>query len=199
MTKVTFLLKGGSGSGHYGHAGRPGKKGGSLPGKGNSPAETDIREILGTFAGFKKQNMRANGFVHSSYEEIVLEKGRFYEPSNEPLPKGVRKGELKQCYLNTFRNMLPGKYIYTEGYGMVEGLPIPFEHAWLTTPDGKVIDPTWRDNKPLAYFGIQFTYEFVLETAERTGFAGVLFNDWMDDARILKNGLPDDAIYNGEK
>jgi len=33
MTKVIVRLKGGSGSGHHGHAGRPGKIGGSLPGK----------------------------------------------------------------------------------------------------------------------------------------------------------------------
>ena len=34
MTKVIVRLKGGPGSGHHGHAGRPGKHGGSLPGKG---------------------------------------------------------------------------------------------------------------------------------------------------------------------
>jgi len=36
-------VKGGPGSGHWGHAGRPGKRGGSLPGKGGSsgPASND--------------------------------------------------------------------------------------------------------------------------------------------------------------
>jgi hypothetical protein len=34
--KLTFRYKGGKGSGHHGHAGRPGKHGGSLPGKGDS-------------------------------------------------------------------------------------------------------------------------------------------------------------------
>ena len=34
--KLTIRLKGGPGSGHHGHAGRPGKVGGSLPGKGGS-------------------------------------------------------------------------------------------------------------------------------------------------------------------
>jgi hypothetical protein len=32
--KLTFIYKGGVGSGHYDHAGRPGKVGGALPGKG---------------------------------------------------------------------------------------------------------------------------------------------------------------------
>ena len=31
--------KGGPGSGHYGHAGRPGKRGGSVPGKGGGGLE----------------------------------------------------------------------------------------------------------------------------------------------------------------
>jgi hypothetical protein len=32
--KLTFRYKGGEGSGHFDHSGRPGKHGGSLPGKG---------------------------------------------------------------------------------------------------------------------------------------------------------------------
>ena len=32
--KLTLRLKGGPGSGHHGHSGRPGKRGGSLPGAG---------------------------------------------------------------------------------------------------------------------------------------------------------------------
>lgn len=39
MTKLIFRLKGGQGSGHFGHAGRPGEEGGSLPGKGTRGGE----------------------------------------------------------------------------------------------------------------------------------------------------------------
>lgn len=37
MKKLTIILKGGPGSGHHGHVGRPGKRGGSLPGRGGAP------------------------------------------------------------------------------------------------------------------------------------------------------------------
>jgi hypothetical protein len=39
MTIIKFTYKGGKGSGHHGHAGRPGKVGGSLPGEGSSQGE----------------------------------------------------------------------------------------------------------------------------------------------------------------
>ena len=45
MTKFIFRFKGGEGSGHYDHKGRPGKQGGSLPGKSdnsNSESSDDL-------------------------------------------------------------------------------------------------------------------------------------------------------------
>lgn len=36
MTKIVIRLKGGSGSGHFGHSGRPNEVGGSLPGRGKA-------------------------------------------------------------------------------------------------------------------------------------------------------------------
>jgi hypothetical protein len=45
--KLTFRYKGGKGSGHHGHAGRPGKEGGSLPGIGITAAERYLRSEVG--------------------------------------------------------------------------------------------------------------------------------------------------------
>ena len=194
QSKRIIITKGGPGSGHFGHAGRPGKVGGSASGKGGvGTGENAIREQLNLYASFRK-GRKPEGAKYGSPEELVLEVGRYYESSNEPLPKGVSAGELKQCYMNTLRNMR-SDLIYTEGYGMVEGLPMIFNHAWLTTKDGKVVDLTWRDNAPIAYFGIPFNADFVFATTTRTEMAGILVNDWMDDSRILMHGLPDDAIY----
>lgn len=39
MTKLIITYKGGSGSGHHGHRGRPGEQGGSLPGDGGAPKQ----------------------------------------------------------------------------------------------------------------------------------------------------------------
>lgn len=41
MTKITFRLKGGSGSGNFGHDGRPGKLGGSSGGGSSGGASAD--------------------------------------------------------------------------------------------------------------------------------------------------------------
>jgi len=41
---MIIRLKGGKGSGHHGHAGIPGKRGGSLPGKGGGKVVADATE-----------------------------------------------------------------------------------------------------------------------------------------------------------
>lgn len=43
---VITMSKGGPGSGHHGHRGRPGKRGGSLPGKGESPGYDKNAAVL---------------------------------------------------------------------------------------------------------------------------------------------------------
>jgi len=90
---------------------------------------------------------------------------------------------------------LNDKYIYTEGYAATELLPIPFEHAWITTLDGKVIDPTWEPGHGISYFGIRFDNTFARKTVLRTGFAGIIANDYFDDHRILEHGLSSEDVY----
>lgn len=43
--KITFRLKGGAGSGNFGHSGRPGKRGGSSPGGGGGGGVTESKFI----------------------------------------------------------------------------------------------------------------------------------------------------------
>jgi hypothetical protein len=45
---------------------------------------------------------------------------------------------------------------YCEGYGFRHSLGIPIHHAWLMTPDGRVIDVTWKDSTDCEYLGIRF-------------------------------------------
>lgn len=45
--KVILRLKGGKGSGHHGHSGRPGKHGGSLPGKGGGVVTLTREDFIG--------------------------------------------------------------------------------------------------------------------------------------------------------
>ena len=46
---ITALFEGGAGSGNWGHKGRPGKRGGSLPTKGSSIARAILRSEKGGF------------------------------------------------------------------------------------------------------------------------------------------------------
>lgn len=94
------------------------------------------------------------GWEYGSPEDFVLRHGRAYEWA--PLPEGFEYGEAKQCYANAANLVLlrdfPGASFYdgvdltyVEGYAMSANLGIAVEHAWVVTPDGAVIDPTWRD------------------------------------------------------
>ncbi len=61
MTKLVFRLKGGEGSGHFGHSGRPGEEGGSLPGKG-----TGVRTYMPSPSNFGERE----GFDRGAYSLI---------------------------------------------------------------------------------------------------------------------------------
>lgn len=95
-----------------------------------------------------------------NFYEYVLEKGQVWEPAIRP--KNVRQGTPKHCFHNAQRLARRFGYKYVEGYALsCEQLPIPIHHAWCVRA-GKVVDPTW-DPVGVAYFGVQFELEFVLE------------------------------------
>jgi hypothetical protein len=58
--KLVLRLKGGTGSGHYGHQGRPGKHGGSLPGVGSNPLYS------GTSSSSSRRNTRRDELMDES-------------------------------------------------------------------------------------------------------------------------------------
>jgi hypothetical protein len=73
MTKLTIRLKGGAGSGNFGHKGRPGEVGGSLPaGSSASHVRTD-HEILRDRdeREFVKRNFGKQGYTSEEYSHAV--------------------------------------------------------------------------------------------------------------------------------
>ncbi len=64
-------VKGGPGSGHHGHAGRPGEVGGSAPGKGGgtAPGKTVINNV---YEHFGAQRKKVDEFIHAYEEERGL-------------------------------------------------------------------------------------------------------------------------------
>lgn len=191
MIAATIITKGSPSSGNYGHSGRPGQVGGSVPKSTMSQAETDIRTMVDQFANY---GSKRSELAYNNYYDIVRKKGKFFS-ERIPLPKGCKKGKPKQCYLNSFNNMSSGDYLYTEGLVFLESIPIPIEHAWLTTKDGKVIDTTLPAGDKAYYYGVQMNPEFVLERAFEIHYPGVLSNDYMAKKSIIEHGFPEGALY----
>jgi hypothetical protein len=77
----------------------------------------------------------------------------------------------KQCYSNSYTQQALGLG-YVEGYGMIEGL-IPLAHAWNVDELDAVLDYTWGSHRRAAYFGVEFSIEFVDDFVERTGYCGI--------------------------
>ncbi len=104
---------------------------------------------------------------YCGFEDLILTNGRFFEPT--PLPKGLPKGEIKDCFRNAFLLAHEHDLTYVEGYA--RGI-IPVHHAWNVDKNGKVVDNTWcgTDSKPSLrrnpvlgeeYFGVALNLEFV--------------------------------------
>jgi hypothetical protein len=200
LTLAPIRLKGGPGSGHHGHRGRVGKVGGSLPkgisGVSKTPVSDEdkrLHEHIKTYADFIEKNHPKA----SSQESLVLKHGRFFTPSTE-IPDWCEPGAMKECYHNSFNNILnmPDDVYYTEGFAFVEGMDFPFGHGWLTHADGTVIDPTWDDG--VTYFGIRMNTNWVIKKVLKTEISGILPNDWMDENTIAINGFPPGALVDDD-
>ena len=147
-----------------------------------------LEEYLRTISDMRRKFHVPPDFQFASMEEFVLRTGRRFD-KYLPRPRWVKKGVIKQCFSNCFKEVSrhSKKLIYCEGYAV--GSVIPVHHAWLSTLDGEVIDPTWHDrgisNEKTEYWGIPFDWEFVLETALRTGYYCIIDN-WHEGFPLLK-------------
>ena len=106
---------------------------------------------------------------YRSMGEFVLRNGRNFEPA--PLPPDVKRGKMKECYLNagqlSTRN--PDRFIYCEGYAL--GV-IPVMHAWCVDLEGRVVEPTWKDGTE--YFGVAIKHGYLIRMMQRTETWGVI-------------------------
>lgn len=148
-----------------------------------------LEEYLRNMSNMRRTFRVPDGFKFACFEEFVLKNGRYFN-KYMPRPKWVKKGIIKECFRNCFNvaGVHRDRVIYCEGYAV--GSMIPVHHAWLVTHDGTVIDPTWHDrgisNEKTQYFGIAFDWQFVLETAMRTKYYGVIDN-WHEGFPLLKS------------
>ena len=155
---------------------------------------SDIENYLNALIDVQHKCHNTNGAPREGWEylcieDFVLREGQpFAAPSSVELPSDVSQGIVKECFKNCVNSvaMRGTDYLYCEGYAL--GI-IPMLHAWLVSPDGQVIDPTWR--KPgTEYFGVLFNRKFVLEQTLKQETYGLL--DAYTAGWPLLKGIPKD-------
>lgn len=93
------------------------------------------------------------------------------------LPKKVRKGEKRQCFMNAYRLAAYHDFRYVEGYGISHNVPgLLIHHAWVLDKDGNVIDNTWDNPAGSLYFGVEFPFSEVEAETSKSGVYAVLDN-----------------------
>lgn len=169
--------------------------------KPSNEAEKGLINFLDTVSEVKGEAPK--GFKYNGMEDLLRKNGEFFEPpeEGEELPFGCKKGNDRECFYNAFKQMnYSDQLIYTEGYATSDILPgYAFPHAWLTTPDGKVIDVTWPPGHGTSYFGVRLKTKYVIDALSETMTAGVIVNDWMRDSPLMKEGFPEDALWKPEE
>lgn len=130
------------------------------------------------------------------YEELVLDCGFIMEP--QPLPETIEFGAPQFSYWNCQQLALANSSLtYAEGYALHAAVGFPISHAWLLTPDGHAIDPTW--DSPGCYFGVPLAtawVESVLESRHRFDNLSIFDGNYIERFSLLEDGLPVDAFAN---
>jgi hypothetical protein len=94
---------------------------------------------------------------------------------SRPLPKDVRAGQMKQCYMNAGRLATERpQFIYCEGYARRKGVPLAVHHAWCLDEEGYVLDLTWPYDEENEYLGVALHDRFLLESLSANGYWGIL-------------------------
>lgn len=141
-------------------------------------------------------NQGPEDWAYRNYHDLVAQ---LATPRTNPLvlPKGWEPMEQGQCFYNAWELVCGDPtLIYCEGFASA-GI-FPTEHAWVETPDGEIIDPTWAELEHASeaqYLGIRFSAEFAMRHSVRTGWSSILHSDDAEaDHEILRFGL---KMHNG--
>lgn len=89
------------------------------------------------------------------------------------LPSSIARMEMGRCYANAGELAIQSpELVYMEGFAHGP-VPVPVHHAWLVSPTGEVIDPTWGESPQAQYYGVAYTTEFLLAQVEKQGCWGI--------------------------
>ena len=186
--------------------------------------EQPIRNYLNSLAGLRAGMSRP---VHAYFgaEDLVSDRGTVWSPTescaltaeeNKTLFRAVdavrQRFEIKQCFFNSQMLVVyddTNQLRYWEGWAQGRAV-IPLHHGWVSL-NGKLIDLTWRLEKPRTkgrlrnrvlgeipedwvYMGIPITREVIIEEMFRTGcLQGLLFDPklyWYQRPRLGEPPIP---------
>ena len=143
-------------------------------------------EFLQAFAELRRRNGMTeppNGFAYKGIDEFILCEGEQF--ISAPLPAGVKRGRMKECYANAGRlAMSRSDLTYCEGFACNI---IPVMHAWCCTDTGLVVDPTWKDAEGCDYYGVRIDTDYLRKTILRKQTWGCI-DDWEGGAPMLRIG-----------
>ena len=153
----------------------------------------EIKHYLSITASLLKEgNFKTiNGYYN--LDDFVLKNGIPF--ISQKLPKGYKRGIVKECYTNAYRLAIDEDLVYVEGYAY-SGL-IPVLHAWCLDKDDKVIDPTWENPEDCGYFGIPIDEKYLIGTVMAKGTYGVIDN-WKDRWPMLTED-PEEWLHSDYK
>lgn len=156
--------------------------------------QQQLVDELDTLAAGHRAAGTERGWRYATTYDLVLDLGRWFTPqtSGAPIP-----GTAMHCYSVATELAHSTGWAYVEGYALTELEPghlQTYEHAWVSTPAGQVLDPTWGPNAGLAYLGIPITETFRQQITHRAGTTTAIHAWHSDQFRLARNGIPADAI-----
>lgn len=190
LTLAVLRVYGGTGSGNFAHAGRPGTVGGSS-------AESTHQQQLAA--------VQTNPLAHPSivagmewnvrqepFKQYIAAYGEQFT-SDGMLPADVKAGEPNQCYRNASLLVMERPDLtYAEGFFEDKKIPgLAIWHAWAVSADGKVIDPT-LGGQPAAkdgtYFGVKYDRAAYLKYLYTAKIYGVIGSTQANAERAVRDG-----------
>lgn len=191
LDKGGMRSAGGKGSGHFGHAGRPGKVGGSQTGE-DSEVERQERLAAKHAGDSLAQPIFVLGLHTHEFDAAVRYVGAYGEHFKAaPLPSTVHPGRPKECYKNASLLVMENpEYDFVEGFAKSGSTgDLVFAHAWaVDRATGDVVDNTWTEPEQAQYFGVRYDRKAYLKYLYTAKIYGVLGSTPQNSARAIANG-----------
>jgi hypothetical protein len=156
-----------------------------------SDSQQQLVSWLSSHVQIHRSREGAPSWSYSCVEELVLSLGYWGIPA--ALPSHHRRGPERACYANAAAYGSAHHLVYVEGYALTR-FGLVCEHAWCVDEYAQVHDPTWQDSDGTAYLGVPFAASYLDRFDRRFLSARPLLDFHLDDYRILRNGLPREAV-----